>query len=42
MIELQVDEVEATSGVDVKTVTADAGYSYARYTALSNGATSTH
>ena len=30
MIELQVDEVEATTGIDIKTVTADAGYAYAK------------
>ena len=30
MIEPQVDEVEATTGIDIKTVTADAGYAYAR------------
>jgi IS5 family transposase len=30
MIETQVDEVEATAGVDIKTVTADAGYAYAK------------
>jgi hypothetical protein len=29
MIEPQVDEVAATTGVDIKTVTADAGYGYA-------------
>ncbi|MEY9981539.1 hypothetical protein ABH995_000876 [Bradyrhizobium yuanmingense] len=26
MIEPQVDEVEAITGIDIKTVTADAGY----------------
>ena len=30
MIEPQVDEVKATTGVDIKTVTADAGYAYAK------------
>jgi transposase len=30
MIEAQVDEVEATTGIDIKTVTADAGYAYAK------------
>ncbi|MCK1526229.1 transposase [Bradyrhizobium sp. 182] len=30
MIEPQVDEVEAVTGVDIKTVTADAGYAYAK------------
>jgi transposase len=30
MIEVQVDEVEATTGIDIKTVTADAGYAYAK------------
>lgn len=30
MIEAQVDEVEATTRIDVKTVTADAGYAYAK------------
>jgi transposase len=30
MIEPQVDEIEATTGVDIKTVTADAGYTYAK------------
>jgi IS5 family transposase len=30
MIEPQVDEIEATTGVDIKTVTADAGYAYAK------------
>jgi hypothetical protein len=30
MIEPQVDEVEATTGIDIKTVTADAGYAYAK------------
>jgi len=30
MIEPQVDEVEATTGIDIKTITADAGYSYAK------------
>jgi transposase len=30
MIEAQVDEVEATTGTDIKTVTADAGYAYAK------------
>jgi transposase len=35
MIEAQVDEVEATTGIDIKTVTADAGYAYAKvYSAL--------
>ncbi|WP_408913021.1 transposase [Bradyrhizobium arachidis] len=30
MIEPQVDEVEAITGVEIKTVTADAGYAYAK------------
>lgn len=30
MIEPQVDEVEAITGIDIKTVTADAGYAYAK------------
>jgi hypothetical protein len=30
MIETQVDEVKATAGVDIKTVTADAGYACAK------------
>ncbi|MFK4380944.1 hypothetical protein ABIA40_000352 [Bradyrhizobium sp. USDA 223] len=30
MIEPQVDEVEAVTGVDIKTVTTDAGYAYAK------------
>jgi transposase len=30
MIDPQVDEIEATTGVDIKTVTADAGYAYAK------------
>jgi transposase len=30
MVELQVDKVEATTGIDIKTVTADAGYAYAK------------
>jgi hypothetical protein len=30
MIAPQVDEVKATTGVDIKTVTADAGYAYAK------------
>jgi hypothetical protein len=30
MIEPQVDEVGATTGIDIKTVTADAGYAYAK------------
>ena len=30
MIEPQVDEVEATTGIDIKTATADAGYAYAK------------
>jgi transposase len=30
MIEPQVDEVEATAGIGIKTVTADAGYAYAK------------
>jgi Transposase DDE domain len=30
MIEPQVDEVEATTGIDIKAVTADAGYAYAK------------
>jgi transposase len=30
MIEPQVDEVKATTGIDIKTVTADAGYAYAK------------
>jgi transposase len=30
MIEPQVDEVEATTGIGIKTVTADAGYAYAK------------
>lgn len=30
MLEPQVDEVEATTGIDIKTVTADAGYAYAK------------
>jgi uncharacterized protein YggE len=30
MIEPQVDEVQATTGNDIKTVTADAGYAYAK------------
>ena len=30
MIEPQVDEVRATTGVEIKTVTADAGYAYAK------------
>jgi transposase len=30
MIEPQVDEVEATTGIEIKTVTADAGYAYAK------------
>ena len=30
MIEPQVDEIEATTAVDIKTVTADAGYAYAK------------
>ena len=35
MIVPQVDEVKTTTGVDIKTVTADAGYAYAKvYAAL--------
>ena len=35
MIEPQVDEVQATTGIAIKTVTADAGYSYGKvYCAL--------
>jgi Transposase DDE domain len=30
MIEAQVDEVASTTGIDIKTVTADAGYAYAK------------
>ncbi|SFN95128.1 Transposase DDE domain-containing protein [Bradyrhizobium sp. Rc3b] len=30
MIELQVDEVGAITGIDIKVVTADAGYAYAK------------
>jgi transposase len=30
MIEPQVDEVQAITGIDIKTVTADAGYAYAK------------
>ena len=30
MIEPQVDEIEAATGIDIKVVTADAGYSYAK------------
>jgi uncharacterized protein YggE len=30
MMEPQVDEVQATTGTDIKTVTADAGYAYAK------------
>ena len=30
MIEPQVDEVRSTTGIDIKTVTADAGYAYAK------------
>jgi len=30
MIEPQVDEVRTTTGIDIKTVTADAGYAYAK------------
>ena len=30
MLKPQVDEVAATTGVDIKTVTADAGYAYAK------------
>ena len=30
MLEPQVDEVAATTGVDIKTVTADASYAYAK------------
>jgi hypothetical protein len=30
MIEPQVDDVEAITGIDIKTVTADAGYAYAK------------
>jgi transposase len=30
LIEPQVDEVEATTGIDIKKVTADAGYAYAK------------
>jgi transposase len=30
MIAPQVDEVEATTGIDIRTVTADAGYAYAK------------
>ncbi|MET4323857.1 hypothetical protein ABIC02_007649 [Bradyrhizobium sp. RT5a] len=30
MIEPQVDEVEAITGIDIKVVTADAGYAYAK------------
>jgi hypothetical protein len=30
MLTPQVDEVKATTGVDIKTVTADAGYAYAK------------
>lgn len=30
MIEPQVDEIEAMTGIDIKTVTADAGYAYAK------------
>src|SRR5262249_19797150 len=30
MIETQVDEVESATGIDVKTVTADSGYAYAK------------
>ncbi len=41
MIEPQVDEVEAITGIEIKTVTADAGYAYARSTAHLNGAAST-
>ena len=42
MIEPQVDEVRATTEVAIKTVTADAGYAYAKVYALSNGAISRH
>jgi hypothetical protein len=30
MIEPQVDEVKATTGIAIRTVTADAGYAYAK------------
>lgn len=30
MIEPQVDEVEAMTGIEIKTVTAHAGYAYAK------------
>ncbi|MGY3591794.1 hypothetical protein ACVIGB_008625 [Bradyrhizobium sp. USDA 4341] len=30
VVEPQVDEVEAMTGIDTKTVTADAGYTYAK------------
>jgi hypothetical protein len=30
MIEPQVDEVRSTTGIDIKTVTADAGYAHAK------------
>jgi transposase len=30
MIEPQVDEIEATTGIDIKAITADAGYAYAK------------
>ena len=35
-----MDEIEATTGVDIQTVTADAGYAYAKVYGLSSGATS--
>lgn len=38
MIEPQVDEVEAISGIDIKVVAADAGYAYAKAMARSSGA----
>lgn len=41
MIEPQVDEVEAMTGIGIKTVTADAGTAYAKSTVRSSGAAST-
>jgi hypothetical protein len=40
MIAPQVDEVKATTGADIKTVTADAGYAYAKAMVPSSGAAS--
>jgi hypothetical protein len=41
MIEPQVDEVEATTGIAIKTVTADASYAYAKVYGALEAAAST-